>query len=91
MFLLLIETSFISLAQQLDERPVFYEGRVYFKLKDNVALLPDYQCCDKTNGYPLLGNLLSDYNVQKIYRPFKVLENTYQMDFDTSVDANLVV
>lgn len=56
-FLLLIEVSFVTLGQQLNECPVFYKNQVYYGFKDNVDLLSTYYCYQRTNAHAWLSKM----------------------------------
>jgi hypothetical protein len=86
-----------NIATDMLSMPAYQEGRVYVKIKDNANLvLPEYKRGDKVLHYPLLGDMLSTFGVERIFRPFPLLkgvtfQNTYQIDFAATANADLLV
>lgn len=68
----------------------YREGMIFLKLKNSTHLtLPNYERGKRADNYPLLGSLISEYGITKVYRPFATnkdpnIQRTYRIEFSAN-------
>ncbi|MEZ4888189.1 MAG: GEVED domain-containing protein [Chitinophagales bacterium] len=75
----------------------YCKDKIFLKIKEEAGLrLPKYSVDQKVPNYPVFGNLIEEYKVKTIYRPFPELKssafvNTYQVNIDPDSDIDQLI
>ncbi len=89
--------SFAEAQTPQNENEAYYKDRIFLKVKEEVGLrLPKFSGSEKVPNYPILGNIIKEYKVESVHRPFSDLKtstfvNTYQIAVDPTADLDELI